>query len=167
MRRFPAENKLRVAAIVSLLCAALVSGTALLGVAMAQVQRQPPVADQRGAIRVEVNLVTLLASVLDANNRPAPDLQPDQFEIFEEGKPQKIELFETETQQPLDLVLMIDSSLSENSKLPFELEAAGRFVRRVMRPEDRIAVYEFADTVYRLSNFSNQANSSGHRHGFV
>jgi Ca-activated chloride channel family protein len=101
-------------------------------------------------------LVTLLASVLDRNNRPAPDLLREQFEIFEEGRPQKIELFETETQQPLDLVLMIDSSLSETAKLPFEIEAAGRFVRRVMRPEDRVAVYEFGDAVSQLANFSNQ-----------
>jgi Ca-activated chloride channel family protein len=102
-------------------------------------------------------LVTVLASVLDRNSRPAPDLPREQFEILEEGRPQKIEVFETETQQPLDLALMIDSSLSESSKLPFEIEAAGRFVRRVMRPGDRMAVYEFADTVYQLANFTEQA----------
>jgi len=105
---------------------------------------------------VEVNLVTVLASVLDRDNRPAPDLQREQFQIFEEGKPQKIELFETETQQPLDLALMIDSSLSESSKLPFEIEAATRFLRRVMRPVDRVAVYEFGDAVTQLAGFSNQ-----------
>ena len=35
-----------------------------------------------------------MASVLDRNNRPAPDLARDQFEIYEEGKLQKIEVFE-------------------------------------------------------------------------
>ena len=139
---------------------ALLLACAALGLdrAAGQAQRPAPAppADQRSAIRVQVNLVTLLASVLDSNNRPAPDLQMDQFEIFEEGKPQKIELFETETQQPLDLVLMVDSSLSESAKLPFEVEAAGRFARRVMRPTDRVAVYEFGDTISQLSAFSNQ-----------
>jgi Ca-activated chloride channel family protein len=134
-----------------LVCAGLGSDRA-----SAQGERPASAADQRSSIRVEVNLVNLLASVLDRNNRPAPDLQREQFEIFEEGKPQKIELFETETQQPLDLVLMIDSSLSETAKLPFEMEAAGRFVRRVMRSADRVAVYEFGDTVSQLANFSNQ-----------
>ncbi len=111
--------------------------------------------NRQGTIRVEVNLVNVLASVMDRNNRPAPDLDRSQFEILEEGRPQKIELFETETQQPLDLALMIDSSLSQTSKLPFELEAAGRFVRRVMRPVDRVAVYEFGDVVTQMTGFTN------------
>ena len=114
-------------------------------------------ADQRSSIRVEVNLVSVLASVLDRDNRPAPDLLREQFEILEEGVAQKIEVFERETQQPLDLALMIDASLSESAKLPFEIEAAGRFIRRVMRRGDRLAVYEFADTVTQLANFSDQA----------
>jgi Ca-activated chloride channel family protein len=139
------------AACLLLACAGLRSDRAL-----AQTQRQTPAADQRSSIRVEVSLVSLLASVLDSNNRPAPDLQREQFEVFEEGKQQKIEVFESETQQPLDLVLMIDSSLSESAKLPFEIEAAERFVRRVMRPVDRVAVYEFGDAVTQLANFSNQ-----------
>jgi Ca-activated chloride channel family protein len=135
---------------------AIAAGLLLYGGVQAQNRPQPPVPDQRGTIRVEVNLVNLLASVLDSNNRPVPDLKQEQFEIFEEGKPQKIELFETETQQPLDMVLMIDSSLSESAKLPFELQAAERFVRRVMRPVDRVAVYEFGDAVTQLAGFSNQ-----------
>jgi Ca-activated chloride channel family protein len=103
-----------------------------------------------------VNLVSVLANVLDRNNRPAPDLLREQFEILEEGRPQRIEVFEAETQQPLDLALMIDSSMSEAAKLPFEIEAAGRFIRRVVRPGDRMAVYEFADAVTQLANFTNQ-----------
>jgi len=111
-------------------------------------------ADQRSSIRVEVNLVSVIASVLDHNNRPAPDLQQDQFEIYEEGKPQKIEVFEPQTQQPLDLALMIDSSLSEIKELQFETEAAARFIGQVVRSEDRVGIFEFADTVTQLAGFS-------------
>lgn len=142
-------------AVFVLCCAAAVLHVSSDGL-RAQNRPQPAASDQRGSIRVEVNLVGLLASVLDKNNRPAPDLQREQFEILEEGKPQKIELFETETQQPLDLILMIDASLSQTTKLRFEIDAADRFARRVMRPVDRLAVYEFGDTVTRLSDFSNQ-----------
>jgi len=141
-----------------LLCAGLVwCGTAPGRVRAGQAAGQDRAADQRSSIRVEVNLVSVLTSVLDRNNRPAPELLREQFEILEEGRAQKIEVFETETQQPLDLALMIDSSLSESAKLPFEIEAAGRFIRRVMRPGDRLAVYEFADAVTQLANFTNQA----------
>jgi Ca-activated chloride channel homolog len=111
-------------------------------------------ADQRPSIRVDVNLVSVIASVLDQNNRPAPDLQSDQFEIYEEGKPQKIENFEPETQQPLDLALMIDSSLSEIKELQFETDAAARFIGQVVRPDDRVGIFEFADTVTQLAGFS-------------
>lgn len=156
MRGYPAGKGCRPLATVLVLCVSAGCCQAFLGRVLAQNQRQVPAADQRSSIRVEVNLVSLIASVLDRNNRPAPDLKSEQFEILEEGKLQKIELFETETQQPLDLALMIDSSLSETSKLPFEIDAAERFVRRVMRPTDRVAVYEFGDTISQLANFSNQ-----------
>jgi Ca-activated chloride channel homolog len=139
-----------------LLAGAVAVSAGVFGPARAQIQRPAPSASQESSIRVEVNLVTVLASVLDRNNRLVPDLRADQFEIREEGKPQKIASFETETQQPLDLALMIDSSLSETSKLPFELDAAARFVRSVMRPVDRVAVYEFSDSVTRMSDFSGQ-----------
>jgi len=118
-------------------------------------QAQNRGSDQRSSIRVDVNLVGVIASVLDQNNRPVADLQQDQFEIYEEGKPQKIEVFEPDTQQPLDLALMIDSSLSEIKELQFETDAAARFIGQVVRATDRIGIYEFADTVTQLASFSS------------
>jgi Ca-activated chloride channel family protein len=111
--------------------------------------------DQRGRIRTEVTLVSMLASVLDKNGRPALGLTMDQFEVYEEGVQQKIEVFEPETQQPLDLALMIDSSLSEIKELEFEGDAASRFVQKLVRPADRLAVYEFADAVTQLAPYSS------------
>jgi Ca-activated chloride channel homolog len=111
--------------------------------------------DQRGRIRVDVSLVSVLSSVLDKDGRPALDLTMDQFEVFEEGVKQKIELLEPETQQPLDLSLMIDSSLSEIKELEFEEDAASRFIQKLVRPGDRLAVYEFADAVTLLAPFSS------------
>jgi Ca-activated chloride channel family protein len=117
--------------------------------------RQRADQDPRARIRSEVNLVGTLASVLDKNGRPALDLAADQFEIYEEGVKQKIEIFEPETQQPLDLTLMIDSSLSESKDLDFETEAASRFIQKLVRPADRLALYEFADAVTQLAPFSS------------
>ena len=117
--------------------------------------RQRAEQDQRGRIRSEVSLVGTLASVLDKNGRPALDLAPDQFEVYEEGVKQKIEIFEPETKQALDLTLMIDSSLSEIKDLEFETEAAARFIQKLVRPGDRMALYEFADAVTQLAPFSS------------
>lgn len=111
--------------------------------------------DQRGRIRVEVSLVNVLSSVLDKDNRPVLDLSQDQFELYEEGVKQKIEVLEAETQQPLDVTLMIDSSLSEVKELEFEEDAASRFIQKLVRPGDRMALYEFADAVTQIAPFSS------------
>ena len=112
-------------------------------------------AQEPGAIRVEVNLVNVIATVLDASGRPLADLPRDAFEIFEEGRAQKIDVFESETQQPLDLALLVDTSLSTLKEFQFEQEAAARFIRQVLRPGDRLAVYEFSDVVTQLTSFSS------------
>ena len=83
---------------------------------------------------MNVNLVSILASVIDANGRPVPDLTQDAFELKEEGVPQKIERFEAQTNRPLDLALMVDSSMSTFKDLKFETEAAAHFIKQVVRP---------------------------------
>src|SRR5712664_1377507 len=112
-------------------------------------------AAQRGRIRVNVNLVNVLVSVLDEHNRPAPDLPRESFQLFEEGVEQKIDVFESETQLPLDLALMIDSSLSAHKEIAFEQEAAAHFIRQVLRPADRLAVFAVGESVTQLANFSD------------
>jgi Ca-activated chloride channel family protein len=110
---------------------------------------------QRGRIRVNVNLVNVLVSVLDEHNRPAPDLPRESFQLFEEGVEQKIDVFESETQLPLDLALMIDSSLSAHKEIAFEQEAAAHFIRQVLRPGDRLAVFAVGENVTLLEGFSD------------
>lgn len=110
----------------------------------------------RTTIKVKVNLVNVLVSVLDENNRPAADLPVEAFQIFEEGSPQKIEVFETETKQPLDLALMIDASLSAQIQMPTERAAAAHFIQQVVRPGDRLAVFGFDENVTRVADFSDR-----------
>ena len=108
-----------------------------------------------GEIRVQTDLVTIPASVTDANGRPVPDLPQDAFAISEEGVPQKIERFEAETNRPLDLALMVDSSMSAFKDLRFETDAAAHFIRQVVRPGDTLGVFEFSESVTQLSDFSD------------
>lgn len=110
---------------------------------------------QRGRIRVNVNLVNVLVSVLDDHNRPAPDLPRESFQLFEEGVEQKIDIFESETSQPLDLALMIDASLSAHKEISFEEEAAAHFIRQVLRPGDRLSVFSFDEDVTQAAPFSD------------
>jgi Ca-activated chloride channel family protein len=112
-------------------------------------------AKQRGTIKVRVNLVNVLASVLDEKNRPAPDLPKEAFQLFEEGVQQEISVFEPETSQPLDLALMIDASLSAHKEISFEQEAAAHFIRQVLRPGDRLSVFSFDEDVHQRAAFSD------------
>jgi Ca-activated chloride channel homolog len=137
------------AALGTLFAATVVAGAGARIPVSARQQRHP------GEIRVQTDLVSVLASVSNANGQPVPDLTQDAFQLSEEGVPQKIERFEAETNRPLDLALMIDSSMSAFKDLKFETEAAAHFIRQVVRPGDTLGVFEFSESVTKLSEFSD------------
>lgn len=112
-------------------------------------------AQDRNTIKVKVDLVNVLVSVLDEHNRPAPDLPLEAFQLLDEDNPQKIAVFEKETQQPLDLALMFDASLSVQLGMPAQREAANRFVQQVLRPGDRLAIYAVDENVTQVAAFSD------------
>src|ERR1700734_4191021 len=124
---------------------------ACAGLAVSLCAQQPK---QSGVIRVQTNLVNILASVIDAHGQLIPELTQDVFEISEEGVLQKIERFEAETNRPLDLALLVDSSMSTYKDMKFEAEAAAHFIRQVVRPGDTLGVFEFDEKVTQLSEFS-------------
>jgi len=111
---------------------------------------------QRDRIRVNVNLVTVLVSVLDEHNRPVPDLPREAFQLFDEEKEQKIDIFEPETSQPLDVALMLNAAVSMRLEMSTEREAASRFIQQVLRPADRLAVFAMDRDVKQITPFSNR-----------
>lgn len=113
----------------------------------------------RNTVKVNVNLVTVLVSVLDEHNRPAPNLPLQAFQIFEEGNQQKIDVFEQETKQPLDIALMIDTSLSAHKEIVFERDAAANFIKQVLRPDDSLSVFAFDESVTQVAKFSSDVAS--------
>jgi Ca-activated chloride channel homolog len=106
-------------------------------------------------IRVQTDLVTVPASVLDASGKPVADLPESAFKLSQDGVEQKIAKFETQTDRPLELALMVDSSLSTLKDTKFENEATARFIRLVVHPGDLLGVFEFSDYVVELSDFSS------------
>jgi Ca-activated chloride channel homolog len=110
----------------------------------------------KGTIKVNVNLVNVLVSVLDENKRPAPNLPQEAFQIAEQGVAQKIEFFESETKWPLDLALMIDASMSAHIDIQFEREAADHFIKQVLRPDDRMAIFSFDELVTQRTTFTEK-----------
>jgi Ca-activated chloride channel homolog len=118
-------------------------------------QQQQPQQRQRNPIRVQTDLVSILASVIDDKGEPVIGLNQSAFQLTEEGIAQKIVRFEPQTNRPLDLALMLDASGSAAIELKIEREAAAHFVAEVVRPGDRLGVFSFGANVVQLSNFSD------------
>lgn len=118
----------------------------------------PQDASRPATMRVQTNLVNILVSVMDADGKPVAHLTQDAFSLAEEGKPQKIERFEAETNRPLDLALMVDTSGSTYKDLKFESESAAHFIRQVVRPGDTLSVFEVSERVTQIGNFSDNVS---------
>lgn len=104
--------------------------------------------------KVDVKLVNVFVSVVDRNGAPVSGLSKESFQISENGEPQKIAVFGRESQLPLSIVLSVDTSLSTRRDLPLELESARRFVHSIVRPVDRLAVFEFSEIVQEVVPFT-------------
>lgn len=98
--------------------------------AAAQSQKPPQV----GKVVTEVRLVSVVFSVLDKHNRFVTDLGQKDFQILDDDLPQQVEFFSRETDLPLRIGLLIDTSNSIRERLQFEQDAAFDFLYRVIRP---------------------------------
>jgi Ca-activated chloride channel family protein len=107
-------------------------------------------------IKVETRLVNVALNVADASGSPVGGLGKDDFEVLEDGKVQKIAIFEKETTTPLSIVLAIDTSESVLTNERLEKEAAKHFVRALLRDQDELDVMEFSDVVREVVPFTNQ-----------
>ena len=116
------------------------------------VNREAPV----GTIRVETRLVNVALNVVDAHGAPVGGFEKKDFQLFEDGKPQTIAVFEREATSPLSIVLAIDASETVLTSDRLEKEAAKHFVRAILRPQDEIDLMDFADTVREIVPFTNQ-----------
>jgi VWFA-related protein len=84
----------------------------------------------------DVKVVNVLVTVHDKQGKIISDLTKDDFGLTEEGRPQTIRYFTRETDLPLTLGLLVDTSLSQRRVLGEEKDASRRFVEKVLR-EDR------------------------------
>ena len=111
--------------------------------------------DQAGTtFRVNVKLVNVFATVTDAEGRPVSSLKEEDFQVFEDGKPQKIAVFHRESELPLSIVVAIDTSLSTRGDEKLELEAARRFAHTILRPIDGLSLFQFSEIVDQVTPFT-------------
>lgn len=92
-----------------------------------------PLQNQQPAIKVTTGLVHLVATVTDRHHNFVTDLDQKDFKVFEDGVPQDIKFFGRETDLPLRIGLLLDTSNSIRNRLEFEQDAAIDFLDSVIR----------------------------------
>ena len=111
--------------------------------------------DDNTTLKVHVNLVNVFVTVTDEHGSPVADLKKDNFRLSEDGKEQKIAVFDRESALPLSIVLALDTSLSTRRDLPLELQSAKRFAHAILRPVDSLSLYEFSEVVNEVTPFTS------------
>jgi VWFA-related protein len=121
---------------------------------------QSPAQDQTedqsvSTLKVNVNVVQLFFNVKDKKGGLIPSLPKDEFEILEDSKPQTIKYFTAESNLPLTLGILIDSSGSQQRVLDMEKEIGGAFLSQILREKDMAFVLGFDVNVDLLQDFTN------------
>jgi VWFA-related protein len=118
--------------------------------------QQPPANEEPlQTFKAEVNVVNLFFNVKDKHGMLIPNLTKDDFSVFEDGKPQTIKYFSAESNQPLTLGIMIDTSASQTRVLTIEQESCAEFLRSVLRQKDLAFVINFDVDVNLDQDFTN------------
>jgi VWFA-related protein len=119
----------------------------LAGTARAQ---EPQIVD---TIKIDTNLISVPVIVSDRNNRYVPDLKVEAFHLFDNQVEQKIAYFDT-GEEPLNVVLMLDTSLSTSGVIKDIRKAATAFLKE-LRPQDRAMIVTFDWQTEKLSDLTN------------
>jgi len=114
---------------------------------------------QDTTIRVNVRLVRSLVTVKDQNGALIGSLNKEDFTVLDNGVRQDIAVFERQTEQPLSIALMLDTSASVGIELRYELDSAAKFLKALVsegNPEDAAALYTFDWQTTLLRSFTRR-----------
>ena len=131
----------------------------------------PPIQGQSqeplDTIKIDTNLISVPVIVSDRENRYVPDLKLEAFRLFDNQVEQKIALFDT-GEEPLNVVLMLDTSLSTSGVLDDIKKAAKAFVKE-LRPQDRAMIVTFDWQEQKLTTLTSNRKEleSGIKHAEV
>jgi Ca-activated chloride channel homolog len=110
-------------------------------------------------IKVNVRLVRMLVTVKDAAGQLVGSLNKNDFAVYDNGVKQDIAVFDRETEQPLSVAMMVDTSASTGIELRYELDSVSRFLRVLLgegNPEDTVALYSFNWQVTLQSSYTRR-----------
>src|SRR3989454_2680250 len=114
-----------------------------------------PAADDQ-TLSVNVDLVNILFTVADRRGKFVTNLRKDDFKVFEDERPQTITNFSSETDLPLTIALLVDTSGSIRDKLQFEQRAATEFFYATLqRGKDKAMIISFDSGVDLIQDFTD------------
>jgi len=105
-------------------------------------------------LKISIEVVNVYAVVKEKNGHLVPDLNKDDFAITEDGVPQTVKYYSKQTDTPLTMGMMVDTSPSQQRVLPVEQEQAKAFLNQVLRPKDLAFVLHFDLEVELLQDFT-------------
>jgi VWFA-related protein len=146
----PDKKPPRVAAFV-LLAALTLTGSAAW---WASAQEPPPPAEHR--LRVEVGVVNLYCTVKTGKGALVTDLNQSDFDVKEDGSQQVVKYFARETDRPLTLGLLLDTSGSMRNVLPVEQETGAQFLKQVLRESDLALLMTFDVNIDLMQDFTSE-----------
>ena len=121
-----------------------------------QIPTQGKEDEQTTRITLDVTRVNVLYTVTDKKGRFVTDLGKDDFSVFEGKKPQAIQEFTAESDLPLRIAVLVDTSNSIRTEFKFEQDAAIRFMQSVMRPRtDRMMLVSFDSAAELVSDLTD------------
>jgi VWFA-related protein len=112
-------------------------------------------AQEQPKISVEVKVVSVLATVRDKKGKIVSNLTKDDFDLQEDGRPQTITYFSRETDLPLTLGLLVDTSGSQTRVLGQERDASNSFLDQMMREKDMAFLIHFDREVELLQDLTS------------
>ena len=112
---------------------------------------QPP----ETTLKVDVRLVNVFVTATDAHGAPVATLQKDNFRLKEDGKEQKIAVFDRESALPLSIVLAVDTSLSTEEGPSAGTGLGAQVFHTILRPQDGLSLYRFSEEVNEVVPFTS------------
>ena len=121
---------------------------------------QKPDDDQgpAGTVKVNVNVVGLFFNVKDKHGALIPNLTKDDFQVFEDGALQTVKYFSAESNLPLTLGMLIDSSGSQRNVLDMEKQVGGAFLRQILTDKDEAYVIDFNVDAELVQDFTRDVH---------
>lgn len=129
-------------------------GAALLAQTPPSPSKDAPAEDLPAPIKVDVDVVNILASVRDKHNALVGNLEKNDFTILEDGKAQTIKYFTRETDLPLTIGLLVDVSRSQENLIGIERSAASQFFSKVLRKKDEAFLISFGEESELLQDYT-------------